>query len=276
MRFLSSVVVLASLMMVGCNDYSLGPGPPNLDRPVAVIESNASSYATLDTALFDGTSSYDPDNSGPNAIAEYRWSMRTVPPGSSTTAQNAGVGQGQVFVDVAGTYEVQLVVVDQDGLESQPATYQFEGIPFEDIHVELAWDIDISDVDVHLINESQNGQFFQAPFDCYYANMSPDWGPAGSYGNPTLDLDDVNGYGPENINIVSPEDGVNYMVVIHYYSDDGVGGTNATVRIYISGELKYERVQNLNQTGRTWEVARISWPNGTIQPIDNVYDYTPF
>lgn len=276
MRFLSAVVVLAGLTTVACNDYSLGPGPPNLDRPVAVIESSASSYATLDTALFDGSGSYDPDNSGPGAIVEYRWSMRTVPPGSSTTAQNAGSAQGSVFVDVAGTYEVQLIVVDQDGLESQPATYQFEGVPFEDVHVELAWDIDISDVDVHLINESQNGQFFQAPFDCYYANMSPDWGPAGSYGNPTLDLDDVNGYGPENINIVSPEDGVNYMVVVHYYSDDGVGGTNATIRIYISGELKYERVQNLNQTGRTWEVARVSWPNGTIQPIDNVYDYTPF
>lgn len=278
MRFFARLVLLSTttLALTACNDYALGPGPPNLDRPVAVIDSSTTSYATLDTAMFDGTGSYDPDNSASDAIAEYRWSMRSRPPGSSTTAQPAGAGLASVFVDVAGTYELQLVVVDQDGLESEPEVFSFEGIPFEDIHVEVAWDIDISDVDVHLINETAGGQFFQAPFDCYYANMNPDWGPAGSFGNPTLDLDDVNGYGPENINVVSPEDGVSYRVVVHYYSDDGLGGTNATVKIYLSGELKYEQVQFLNQTGRTWEVARVSWPNGTIQELGNVYDYSPF
>ena len=53
-------LLVGSLGLFGCNDQQLGPTPPRYDQPVAVIESSASSYATLDTALFDGSSSYDP------------------------------------------------------------------------------------------------------------------------------------------------------------------------------------------------------------------------
>ena len=278
MRFANKLFAISAVVLFGaaCNDNQLGPGPPNLTRPVAIIESGSTSYATLATALFDGNGSYDPDDSSADAIMEYRWSVRSAPPGSSTNALTAGSGLASVFIDVAGAYQIQLVVVDKDGLSSEPAIFELTGIPYEDIHVEVSWDIDISDVDVHLINETTNGTFFQAPYDCYYANMNPDWGPAGSLGNPTLDLDDVNGYGPENINVVSPEDGIDYRVTVHYYSDDGLGGTNVTVKIFVDGQLKHEKVQFLSTTGRTWDVALISWPAGTVAELGAVYDYTPF
>ena len=184
-----------------------------------------------------------------------------------------------LFVDVAGSYTVSLIVVDRDGLESEPAELTLEGIPLDDFHAELSWDIDVSDVDLHVI--APGGAVFHQTLDCFFGNCVPiggvgvDWGAPGPDGDPTLDLDDVQGYGPENINIESPTDGSNYRVVVHYWSDDGLGSTTATVRIYLSGQLMYEAAQNLSATGRTWDVATVAWPSGSITPLGSVYDCDP-
>lgn len=269
---------VVACLLTACNDSQLAGVPPQPDAPVAVISSASSSYATLETASLDGSQSYDPDNDAPDAIVEYRWSMVSVPPGSASTITGSGAS-ASVFVDIAGSYTVQLIVVDQDGLESEPEQFTLEGIPLEDIHVELSWDIDVADVDVHMI--APGGALFDDTLDCFFANCVPgtggalDWGPAGPTGDPTLDLDEVDGYGPENINIQAPVDGNTYRVSVHYWSDDGLGATTATVRVYLSGELHYEAAQQLTATGKTWDVVDIEWPTGTITPLGNVYDCDP-
>ena len=148
-------------------------------------------------------------------------------------------------------------------------------IPFDDIHVELSWDIDVSDVDLHLVN--QGAGLFDQTQDCYFGNCVSglDWGVSGPAGNPTLDLDDVQGFGPENVNIEAPTDGATYKVSVHYWSDDGLGSTTATIRIYLSGQLQFEAAQSLNTTGRTWDVADIAWPSGTITPLGALYNCDP-
>lgn len=261
-------------LLFACNDtqlVSLPPPPGNVEVPVAVVDGPVE-LNTLETAVLDGSASFDPDNPADNAIAEYHWALAQAPAGSSTHVQGSGA-QGSVFIDVAGQYTVELVVVDRAGLVSEPAYHTFEAVPWADLHVELSWSTNDSDVDVHLIDESRGGSLFNVPHDCYFQNMTPDWGPSGPIGNPTLDIDDVDGFGPENINVGAPEDGQTYRIIVHYWDDWGTGPTDAVVRIYIDGALVLERQRNLPYTDRIWDVARIQWPTGTVEELGTMYDY---
>ena len=56
-----------------------------------------------------------------------------------------------------------------------------------------------------------------------WSSSSRTWG--------ALDIDDVNGYGPENIKTVPGYTGGEYEVKIHYYSDHFNGPTIPTVRV---------------------------------------------
>ena len=59
--------------------------------------------------------------------------------------------------------------------------------------------------------------------------------------NPRLDLDDIDGVGPENINIQEPTFG-EYTIVIHDYPSGEYHGANtALVRVHLAGELAFER-----------------------------------
>ena len=70
--------------------------------------------------------------------------------------------------------------------------------------------------------------------------------------------------GPENINVVSPADGL-YTLGIHYYCAHGVTGpTRATVRVYCNGSLAREFQQDFNQSRQFWDVATIAWPACTV------------
>lgn len=135
------------------------------------------------------------------------------------------------------------------------------------MRVQLAWDIDVTDVDLHLLKPG--GSYRDSFSDCYYANPNPDWGVEGDPAdNPELDVDDVNGYGPENIYLDPSEDG-NYRVIVHYYSDDGQGPSVAWIAVYIDGQREGSfGPHTLTSTGATWQVADIDWPSGTATAVD--------
>jgi len=149
--------------------------------------------------------------------------------------------------------------------------------PLEDIgiHIELDWDKDSCDVDLHLVRPG--GTLFDCESDCYYANMNPDWGVQGSYlDDPFLDYDDVDGYGPENTNLSEPIPGT-YLVTMHYYNDSyegwSGGATNATVRVYSYGNLIGTFGPTLLQnTDKTWDVCKIQWPGAGITELGNIYE----
>ena len=148
------------------------------------------------------------------------------------------------------------------------------------LHVQLEWNADDSDVDLHLVRPG--AELFDCRGDCYYQNPSPDWGaPAEPVDNPFLDVDNVTGFGPENINVADPSPGT-YTVVAHYYLDQDQAGragphpTQATVRIFVRGQLALESTQLLDGTDRTWEVAQIEWPSGDVRRLDATYRFDPF
>src|SRR5688572_8015448 len=68
------------------------------------------------------------------------------------------------------------------------------------ISVILRWDRDFTDVDLHLVRPG--GSAFTLDSDCFWASKAPDWGTTGSQAdNPFLDVDDIDGFGPETINL---------------------------------------------------------------------------
>ncbi len=140
------------------------------------------------------------------------------------------------------------------------------------IRVKLSWDIDITDVDLHLLRPGgtfmDNGDALRIGTDCFFANRNPDWGEAGNAeDDPYLDVDDVDGFGPENIFLEPGENGT-YTVVVHYYSDDGEGPSNAWVEVFIEGgRAAAFGPERLSATGVQWNVCTIDWPGGTVTPI---------
>ncbi len=160
---------------------------------------------------------------------------------------------------------------------------QAQGLPPDlqdvDLHVQLEWSADDCDVDLHLLRP--DAPLFDCDGDCFYQNPAPDWGAAGDFeDDPFLDVDNVEGLGPENINLQRPQPGV-YRVVVHYYLDhfDGDEGptgstaTDATVRIFVRGQLAHEATAALDHTDRTWDVADVDWPAGDIRPLNDQYEF---
>jgi uncharacterized protein YfaP (DUF2135 family) len=125
-----------------------------------------------------------------------------------------------------------------------------------------------TDLDLHFLHPS--GQWNQAPYDCYGLNANPSEG-----WDPRLDIDDVNGAGPENINYESPDPGV-YRIGVHYHEDRAFGASYATVRVFTDRGLIYEsRDFLLEGTGVFWEVASLSWPSGEVTVIDQITNGFP-
>ena len=105
----------------------------------------------------------------------------------------------------------------------------------------------------------------------------PNWGDPGTASDdPSLDIDDTDGAGPENINLDNPETGVTYKVGVHYYNDHGYGVSYATLRLYFFGELIFEaREKEFPYAGVWWEALIFSWPPDLLGSIDLMWDGVP-
>ena len=88
--------------------------------------------------------------------------------------------------------------------------------------------------------------------------------------NPRLDIDETNGFGPENINIDEPLPG-DHHIYVHFYgigTGEEMEDTRARIRIYINGILRadYSRYITKNDA---WAVATVKWldsEDATITP----------
>ncbi|MFY8325219.1 PKD domain-containing protein [Pseudoalteromonas sp. ZZD1] len=86
--------------------------------PVAITEPIYSVSLGTDSIGLDGSLSVTP--SGGTAALEYQWSLIEKPIDSAGYLNNADQSQSTLFVDVAGEYKLQLVVI-HDGIASEPA-----------------------------------------------------------------------------------------------------------------------------------------------------------
>ncbi|RPI15069.1 MAG: hypothetical protein EHM58_14925 [Ignavibacteriae bacterium] len=139
-----------------------------------------------------------------------------------------------------------------------------------DLCTELRWNTNYSDVDFHLLPPNSSFSDLWTTYDCYYGNKTPSWGGV-------LDVDDVDGYGPEHITITNWSSPGSYDLYIHYYDDHSAGKSNAfsdaltfegnwdnlqTVELMNSGGISH---------GDVWRIATINFPSGTITHRNDHY-----
>ena len=215
----------------------------------------------------------------------YRWSVRERPEGSTSRfVPNDGSRDATLFLDLAGRYALDLDVTSGTGeRNSEPCRVVIEACCRTDwIHVQLVWDTPAdpdqtdtgpgagADLDLHLLRGP--GRWGCPPDDVWGAHPEADWGiPDDASDDPHLDFDDVDGAGPEDVNLHWPEDGTTYHVGVHYVDDHGFGTSFATVRVFLRGVLSYEAAsRRLDRAGQLWEVASISRPDDEITPVDRI------
>lgn len=256
-------------LLSGCDNDNRLVGIPLDNEPPIASMNGATEYSPLETALFDGSASHDVDGE----IVGWQWEVLDRPQGSSSSLVPFDGGRrAEFFVDLAGDYTVRLTVTD-DGGASDATEMTISAVPWQALHVQLSWDTAGTDVDLHLVNEWAGGVFCGLPYDCFYGNKNPNWGSfSSSADDPSLDIDDISGFGPENVNLDAPDAIGRYRVVVHYYRDNGQGPSEARVRIYLGGVLKWEGTQILSSTNKTWNAATIDWASQDVTVNGNLFD----
>ncbi|MHC4248063.1 MAG: hypothetical protein ACYS9X_02940 [Planctomycetota bacterium] len=126
-----------------------------------------------------------------------------------------------------------------------------------------------SNADLHLMLDG--GAWLNAATDCYSGSMSPDWGAAGNASDdPSLDVDDPDGAGPEAITLPIAAAGAFYHIGVHYVDDSAYGPSVATVQVYIDEVLSAQYTSAALSNGQFWQVADIDWSGGTVTPVNIV------
>lgn len=265
-----------AMLVVGCSSSNTGGGS-NGERPLAVIADAFRSVTAGSTVVLDATDSYDPDNAAPafpHGIDEFHWTL-VAPSSSGAAIASSTDGTASFVADVEGSFGGELVVDDQDGDESDPALF---GITAEAIDpeadgllVRVTWETNPSDFDLHVVRDG--GTFYEAPLDCYYGNVNPDWGTGGDANNPILEADAVEGPGPERIRIRTPE-ATTYRVYVHLYSEDGTGPQSASLDIAHFGAWVASHQRAGLTADLVWEVGTVAFADSSAAPSFTFTDTT--
>lgn len=242
-----------------------GTALPDDGKPIATCDVSPNPVEPpFETATWDGSGSYDPEG---HTIVDYSWALISAPSGSSVRMPTGSDAVRSGFEpDLAGDYIGQLVVTTDDGRRSEPCQVTLESIPAEDLWVEMFWGRSGDDMDLHLM---QAGGRLESSDDCYFANCTGglSWGAAGTADDPYLDLDDIPGTGPENINIAAPYSGSSYEVYVHDYPGSVYSSSNdVTVRVYINGAKLYDQTKTISGEDSYTHFATINWSSGTVTP----------
>jgi hypothetical protein len=259
----------------GIDENCNGNGDDACTPPVVTC-SAAVTDTVLSTVTVSGTGS-DPDG----GIVTYRWTVTARPTGSTSMPASPNSASTNFFLDLVGSYTLTLTVTDDEGLTAT-CSVTLTATPNEELLVETVWSTAYGDVDVHLIRPGVTvGTSWYTGNDCFYANDPAMWPPMGPAGNADLDIDDTDGFGPENISVNVPQTGTYAVGVAFYCSHSlpkpgmpgtitpGDGPTVATVNVYCGSAVYTYSGIALDKTGRFVDLARITWPGCTGMSIDN-------
>ena len=197
----------------------------------------------------------------------------------TTTLETTGLEFSQPIVLKQGdnTIKVTCLTKGDDGtssITSKSITVTGD-FPVLDLFSELRWNTNSSDVDLHLLPPGSDLDDLFSTKDCYWDNMITSW-------QGILDVDDVDGYGPEHIEIPKAEMSGTYRMFVHYWDDDGGGISQAFVDISAQGGKAvsfgpYDLMNSVagynsnNSIGDVYEVCTIDFPGGRITPVNQYH-----
>lgn len=227
-------------------------------EPIALCRADPRRVTALrDSSRFDGTGSNDP-NGRP---LTYQWRMVSSPQGSAATLSRPNQRVTGAFTpDLVGIYQAELVVTNDLGLSSDPCLAELEATADNGLWVEMFWEHSGDDMDLHV--RRNRGQRTSGQ-DCYYGNCRGylSWGANGRSDDPILDIDNIPGTGPENINIDAPESTL-YTVDVHDYpGSTRTAGNRVTVRIYVNSALVFDDTRNITGEDSWTTFADIDYSN---------------
>lgn len=236
------------------NVVLLGGNGGDYEAPVADIDCSVLAGLTPPrTIVMDGRLSDDPEDTLDEHELTFEWELTERPELSRTYFMSPNQEVPELFIDVAGVYEVQLIVTDFNGVSSEPAKCEANIVPDEQLYIALSWDTGESDLDLHLV---PGGNAMWGCMDCFFCNPIPFW-PL-EWGIPIYALDNTSGYGPENINVMNPGD-QSYYIRTHYYSNHGGGSTNATISIYVNRSLFGTYTKEISGAAQRWKLGYITF-----------------
>ena len=247
---------------------------PDPTTPIAACDVTPNPVSPpFESATWMGSDSYDPAG---ERITQYNWQLISSPEGSTAMMPFGGANRGPFTPVLAGEYTARLTVTNESGLISDPCETTLQAVPAQNLWVEMFWSEYQDDMDLHLLAP---GGSLETRTDCYYSNCTEaaqflfpmDWGVS-SYteDNPVLDLDDIPGTGPENINIADPVTDGTYTVVVHDYTGstmDVYGDNEVTVNIYLDGTLSWTDTKVISGDGSYTYFAEIDWSTMTITAL---------
>jgi len=226
--------------------------------PIAVITA-PQTVAQGDTVVVDGGGSYDP-NQPPLYPLTYVWGLYGKPVESTLSLDPAALTEQALSatLDAVGNYTFQLQVTNDAGI---PSAYTFATVyarPTDDLYVEMIWDNDPIDMDLHLIID---GGVLDGTGDCNA--YDPDAGFSCTPGS-----DHLIGPGPEWIGIAIPPD-ADYSVDCKLTDAKNATdvATIVTLRVYVYGVLASQVCQQLTFVSDVWSAVTIAWPSGIVTPI---------
>lgn len=194
-------------------------------------------------------------------------------------------------LSVAGEYTFALDVVDSVGRHACALAYRtVRAVPLADLRVELMWTtpndpdpydwgLDLgADLDLHVVHPYAVGPdldgddvgdgYFDLPYDAFFDNPEPRWYPtSGGSEDPVLIEDDVDGTGPEVVEVesVTPSQ-LEPRIGVHVWDDHGFGPSTAIVRVYARDELVYESPPVTLLEDELWEVGELTWAVDATTP----------
>lgn len=235
------------------------PTPPDAICPGTITTEPLREVVLDGMGLDDGT------------IVAFRWELVRQPVGSAADPPTpASAARSRFTPDVAGEYIVRLTVTDDHGNRAS-CDVLVRAVPQEGLRVEIFWNgppdrscdtmpgpgCDPTDVDLHLLRPGTE-PWFHSGGDCHWANCTSgrrlDWFTPAVEDDPHLDIDDVEGFGPENVNVDRPAAGT-YRVGVDFWAGDARNTATVTVNIYCG-------------TGSTMPVATfgpVTLRTGTVQ-----------
>ena len=158
-------------------------------------------------------------------------------------AVNNGTFSNPVVLSV-GINTIVVEASNADGTRSDAVTIEFQG-ERADLRATLIWDTDSTDMDLEMENPS--GEV------CNFLNPET--------GGMKLDVDDADGFGPENISVNQPASGEYSVRVVNFSASAGFG-TTATVYIFRNETLLEIRNHTFSaaDVNNTWEASRVTLP----------------